>query len=192
MIPGRCELSLDVRHADDAVRKTAVENLARAVRDIASRRKLEVTWEPRLNQATVAMDAGLTSALARAVEPAGFAPQAHVSGAGHDAMVVASRMPAAMLFLRCDKGHQPSPCRICPRRGRGSGARGRPGISRRAARGVHVADVVVRGGTVVNADGRRLADVAVVEAAHRGGRRGAAGARRARRWTPAAFWFFPA
>ena len=43
VIPGRCELSLDVRHADDAIRETAVEHLARAARDIALRRKLEVT-----------------------------------------------------------------------------------------------------------------------------------------------------
>jgi allantoate deiminase len=110
VIPGRCELSLDARHADDATRKTAVDHLARAARDIASRRKLDVTWEPRLDQNAVAMDAALTSALARGVEQAGFAPKRMFSGAGHDAMIVASRMPVAMLFVRCDKGisHHPS------------------------------------------------------------------------------------
>lgn len=110
VIPGRCELSLDVRHADDTTRKAAVEHLARAARDIGSRRKLDVSWEPRLDQGTVAMDAGLTSMLARAVEETGFTARRMSSGAGHDAMVVASRMPAAMLFLRCDKGisHHPS------------------------------------------------------------------------------------
>jgi allantoate deiminase len=110
VIPGRCDLSLDVRHADDGVRRTAVEHLAKAARDIASRRKLDVGWETRLDQATVAMDGGLTSSLMRAVEEAGFGSRHMCSGAGHDAMVVAARMPAAMLFLRCEKGisHHPS------------------------------------------------------------------------------------
>ena len=110
VIPGRCELSLDVRHADDAMRTKAIDHLARAARDIASRRKLEVSWEPKLDQRSVAMDAALTSALGRAVEEAGFAPHRMSSGAGHDAMIVASRMPAAMLFVRCEQGisHHPS------------------------------------------------------------------------------------
>jgi allantoate deiminase len=110
VIPGRCELSLDVRHADDATRKTAVDHLGRAARDIAVRRKLDVGWELRLDQSSVAMDAALTSALARGMEQAGFVPHRMSSGAGHDAMIVASRMPVAMLFLRCENGvsHHPS------------------------------------------------------------------------------------
>jgi len=96
--------------ADDGARRTAVEHLARAARDIASRRKLDVGWEARLDQATVAMDGGLTSSLMRAVEESGFGSRHMCSGAGHDAMIVAARMPAAMLFLRCEKGisHHPS------------------------------------------------------------------------------------
>jgi allantoate deiminase len=110
VIPGRCELSLDVRHADDATRTQAVDHLARAARDIASRRKLEVGWEPKLDERAVTMDAALTSALARGVEQAGFAATRMSSGAGHDAMIVAARMPVAMLFVRCQKGisHHPS------------------------------------------------------------------------------------
>lgn len=110
VIPGRCELSLDVRHASDAARKTAVEQLERAARNIASRRRLEVSWEQSLDQSSVPMDSALASVLTGAVEQAGFVPHRMSSGAGHDAMIVASRMPAAMLFLRCEKGisHHPA------------------------------------------------------------------------------------
>ena len=110
VIPGRCELSLDVRHAEDGIRKTAAEQLARAARDIAARRKLEVTWEPRLDQSSVPMDSALTLTLERAAEKAGFAPHRMSSGAGHDAMIVAPRMPVAMLFVRCERGisHHPA------------------------------------------------------------------------------------
>jgi allantoate deiminase len=48
--------------------------------------------------------------LDRAVEKAGFPAHRMASGAGHDAMVVAGRMPVGMMFLRCEKGlsHHPS------------------------------------------------------------------------------------
>jgi allantoate deiminase len=110
VIPGRCELSLDVRHADDTRRGAAVERLAKSARDIALRRTVELSWELRLDQGSVPMDAALTSALASAVQHPGFTPPRMASGAGHDAMIVAARMPVAMLFVRCDKGisHHPA------------------------------------------------------------------------------------
>lgn len=110
VIPGKCEVSLDVRHADDAVRKNAADGLERSAREIAFRRKLEVAWDTRLDQSSVPMDATLISRLERAVEQAGFTPHRMASGAGHDAMIAAQRMPAAMLFVRCDKGisHHPA------------------------------------------------------------------------------------
>ena len=45
----------------------------------------------------------------RAVEAAGFPVHRMVSGAGHDAMILARKVPAAMLFLRSPGGisHHP-------------------------------------------------------------------------------------
>jgi allantoate deiminase len=91
------------------MRTAAVERLASYAREIASRRGLGLTWKSQLDQPAVAMDAGLVAALEDAVRRAG-APAHHLSsGAGHDAMIVASRMPAAMLFLRSPGGisHHP-------------------------------------------------------------------------------------
>jgi allantoate deiminase len=109
VIAGRCSATLDVRHADDAMRKASGERLAAAAREIASRRGVELTWTSRLEQPAVPMDAALVAAVDRSVRRAG-APVHHlVSGAGHDAMIVASRMPAAMLFVRSPGGisHHP-------------------------------------------------------------------------------------
>jgi allantoate deiminase len=109
VIAGRCAATLDVRHQDDTVRKATVHKLETSAREIAARRTLDVTWTARLDQPAVAMNPGLVSTLERAVRRAG-APVHHLSsGAGHDAMIVASRMPAAMLFLRSPGGlsHHP-------------------------------------------------------------------------------------
>ncbi len=43
------------------------------------------------------------------MEAAGFPAKRMPSGAGHDAMVMAGRMPAAMLFLRSPGGISHSP-----------------------------------------------------------------------------------
>ena len=110
VIPNRCELSLDVRHAGDAVRTAAVDRLQAAAREIAARRGLSVEWSIEIDQPTVPMDGALTARLERAVARAGRPVRRMSSGAGHDAAVVASVMPVAMLFLRCDRGisHNPA------------------------------------------------------------------------------------
>jgi allantoate deiminase len=105
VIAGAAKLSLDVRHPDDSVRREAAVRLIAAAENIARRRDLTVTTEMRMEQPAVAMDPSLTDTLARAAG----APRRMVSGAGHDAMIVARRMPAAMLFLRSPGGvsHHP-------------------------------------------------------------------------------------
>jgi allantoate deiminase len=101
--------SLDVRHAEDGVRQAAVERLLGSARQIATRRGLEISTEPLLEQAAVPMDSALTESLQRAVADSGYPVHRMASGAGHDAMIVARRMPATMLFMRSPRGisHHP-------------------------------------------------------------------------------------
>jgi allantoate deiminase len=109
VIPGLAALSLDVRHPTDAVRHHLVARLLRCAEQIAAGRCLKVSWEQRIDQAAVAMHPDLTQLLERAVASAGRPVHRMASGAGHDAMIVARRMPAAMLFLRSPGGisHHP-------------------------------------------------------------------------------------
>jgi allantoate deiminase len=109
VIPGSARTSLDVRHSDDHVRHHLVTRLLQCAEQIAARRCLTASWEQHLDQATVAMDSALVRMLERAVANSGRAIHRMPSGAGHDAMIVARRMPAAMLFLRSPGGisHHP-------------------------------------------------------------------------------------
>jgi allantoate deiminase len=104
VIAGVVRATLDVRHADDGVRTTAVRHMLERAQAIAERRKLEWSSEVRLEQSAVACDAELTNTMVRSVEMAGFQTHRMVSGAGHDAMVMATRMPVAMLFIRSPEG----------------------------------------------------------------------------------------
>jgi allantoate deiminase len=109
VIAGACDASLDVRHASDDVRAAAVETLRGTAQQIASRRHLSVEWDVQLDQLSVAMSPMLVSALERAVAAQGVPVHRMASGAGHDAMILADRMPVAMLFLRSPRGisHHP-------------------------------------------------------------------------------------
>jgi len=104
IVPGMVRATLDVRHADDSVRKSAVQYLQQSAQTIADARQLSVSCEQHLDQPAVAMDSLFTQALESAVIRAGHRVHRMTSGAGHDAMIVARRMPAAMLFLRSPAG----------------------------------------------------------------------------------------
>lgn len=109
VIAGSVRMTLDVRHTNDEVRAGAVKHLLDSAQQIAARRGLAASSELRLDQAAVAMDARMVEMLSCAMKAGGFVEHRMHSGAGHDAMVMAGRMPAAMLFLRSPGGisHHP-------------------------------------------------------------------------------------
>ncbi len=109
VIAGRVRVSLDVRHAHDAARTAAVQALLAQGEAIALRRGLAFQCARQMDQPAVPMDERLTRFLTDAMEATGFAARSMPSGAGHDAMVMAARLPAAVLFLRSPGGvsHHP-------------------------------------------------------------------------------------
>ncbi|HTB97640.1 MAG TPA: allantoate amidohydrolase [Terracidiphilus sp.] len=109
VIAGTAKMTLDARHPHDASRLGAVEQLIEAANAIASRRGLAVEYSRQMDQPAVTMDERLTSFLTESISAGGFAPRQIFSGAGHDAMVMAARLPTAMLFLRSPGGVSHSP-----------------------------------------------------------------------------------
>jgi allantoate deiminase len=109
VIASEVTASLDVRHPQDAVLHSAVEALTQAAAACVEMRGVRVAIRPILQQDAVATDPALTATLAQAAANAGIAAKKMVSGAGHDAMIVARKMPIAILFLRSPAGlsHHP-------------------------------------------------------------------------------------
>jgi allantoate deiminase len=109
VIAGRVCTSLDVRHPCDEDRRAAVRRLVSAAEAAGAARSVEVETRPLLDRCATAMDHGLTARLEAAAIAEGFPPHRMASGAGHDAMILAHRFPAAMLFLRTPGGisHHP-------------------------------------------------------------------------------------
>jgi allantoate deiminase len=109
VVAGQLRASLDVRHRDDTVRHDAMESLLAQAASIAMRRGLTVTSRMLMDQSAVAMDDGMCALATAAIRDIGIEPLSMVSGAGHDAMVLAGRVPSTMIFLRSPGGisHHP-------------------------------------------------------------------------------------
>lgn len=109
VIPGSVEVSLDVRHGDDAVRKSAVDELIGRAGELSQSAGVTFQILEAQSQPAAIMDASLTDAIRRAMTASRQPDFSMLSGAGHDAVVMADRFPTAMLFIRQPKGisHHP-------------------------------------------------------------------------------------
>jgi allantoate deiminase len=110
VIAGEVRMTLDVRHSSDDVRTTAVKDLISKADTIAKRRGLLARNITQLSQQAVAMDSFLVQQAENAIHRAGCEPYRMVSGAGHDAMILAEKIPSVMIFLRTAGGisHNPA------------------------------------------------------------------------------------
>jgi len=110
VIAGETQVALDVRHQNDETRTAAVRFMIRQAEETAARRHINVQFKTLMDQASVPMDRFLVSEIERALVSAGCAAYRMASGAGHDAMILAAKLPSAMIFLRTPGGisHDPA------------------------------------------------------------------------------------
>jgi beta-ureidopropionase / N-carbamoyl-L-amino-acid hydrolase len=104
VIPGYCELSLDIRAGDDASHAAAIADILAAICQIAERRGVTAEVAKIAHHAAVSCAPQIQSALARAVSRNGIEPFYLASGAGHDGEMFAGVTDIGMLFVRCGNG----------------------------------------------------------------------------------------
>ena len=105
VIASRVDLWIDVRHPDDSVTAALVEAIGLTAQVLAAEEGCAASLTTESLSPTVHFDAGLRDRL-RALLP--DAPVLD-TGAGHDAGVLASQIPTAMLFVRNPTGISHSP-----------------------------------------------------------------------------------
>jgi allantoate deiminase len=109
VIAGVCELSLDVRAQSDKHRDKLIDELEQAAHKIGQQRAIEVSFNWYHSAPAVECDAVQLPLFVAAAEQCGYSAPLLPSGAGHDAMALASLCPVNMLFLRSPEGisHHP-------------------------------------------------------------------------------------
>ena len=114
VVPGIVHTTLDVRHPSDDSRHAAVAHLLTAAESAAAQRDVHVKATEQAQQRAVPMNEALTLKLYESAQRVlQTDPMSLFSGAGHDAMILASStapaVPTTMLFLRSPGGlsHHP-------------------------------------------------------------------------------------
>ena len=108
-IAARLRFSLDIRGpVDDAYRGVARE-IAAFAEEAAAKRGMTAEYSERQNLPATPMDERILSALESAAQATGEPYVRMHSGAAHDTMCVADRVPTAMVFVPCKDGisHHP-------------------------------------------------------------------------------------
>jgi N-carbamoyl-L-amino-acid hydrolase len=104
IIPGRVDLTVDIRHPDGAALSRMEEELRSGAKRIADELKLEIELETISNYAPVPFDPECVGMVRKAAERLGYTHRDIVSGAGHDACYIAGMAPTAMIFTPCVNG----------------------------------------------------------------------------------------
>ena len=110
VVPGAATLSLDVRHADDAIRTASAKHLLARAAEIATRRQVKVASDLLAENRSVQCAPRLVALFARSIEELGHPVMRLASGAGHDAVAMSALTDVGMLFVRCKGGisHNPA------------------------------------------------------------------------------------
>jgi N-carbamoyl-L-amino-acid hydrolase len=108
-IPGKAELSVDVRSITANAKRRVVRLVQAHIREIARRRKIRAEILPLREEDPVPLDRRLIHLLQECCESRNINYEIMPSGAGHDAMQMAKVTRAAMLFIPSRRGISHSP-----------------------------------------------------------------------------------
>jgi hydantoinase/carbamoylase family amidase len=109
VVPGYADFTIDVRAATPEGVAELERLVGETVARIAEEERLEAELEPTYLLEPLELDAQLVGAVERAAATEGATSRRMPSGAGHDAMVVGRRVPAAMVFVPSRGGISHSP-----------------------------------------------------------------------------------
>src|SRR5215510_1453536 len=108
-IPGKAELSVDIRSITADAKRHVVQLVQARIREIARRRKIRAEILPLREEDPVPLDKRLIRLLQKCCESRSILYEVMPSGAGHDAMQMAKITPAGMLFIPSRRGISHSP-----------------------------------------------------------------------------------
>jgi len=108
-VPGRVELSLDLRDIDPVRRDVAMENIRAANARIAHKRGVTIREQEINSDAPAASEEHILNAIEEACAAHALSHQRMVSRAYHDSLFMARIAPIAMIFVPCRNGvsHRP-------------------------------------------------------------------------------------
>ncbi|MFK0276763.1 Zn-dependent hydrolase [Ensifer sp. NPDC090286] len=110
VVPGRADMTVDLRHPDEAVLDNMHQRLTDGLEALRQRHKAidlqgRLTW----HSPVIAFDRDLIAAVRTSASERQLSHRDIVSGAGHDAFNLARRVPTTMIFVPCRDGVSHNP-----------------------------------------------------------------------------------
>ena len=110
VVPGTCELWLEVRHDRPEALQSLAADVAKRCWEIAQRRKVSLALEEGASQQPTALSSGLAEVAVRLAQELEYTHRRMPSGAAHDSMIFAQAgIPSLMVFVPSRAGVSHSP-----------------------------------------------------------------------------------
>lgn len=103
-IAGLVSFTVDLRHPDDAEVDAMTEQLRDTCARVATERGVEVSVDVYWRSPATPFDRACVALVQQAADAFGYNNERIVSGAGHDAILLARHCPTAMVFIPCVGG----------------------------------------------------------------------------------------
>lgn len=104
VVPKKVIATLDLRHPNDGVAKNALDQIY----DFTSRHNsfngLQTSWEDLVDIHAIKFDSRVVDAIEKSCISLGLTSRRMISGAGHDAQLLSSKYPSAMIFIPSKNG----------------------------------------------------------------------------------------
>lgn len=104
VIPGQVRMTADLRHEDEATLTRMDQALRQACKDVAAAHHVEVELKDVQYFRPTPFDPDLVGKVRQGAASRGLPAMDIVTGAGHDAVYMASVTPTAMIFVPCKDG----------------------------------------------------------------------------------------
>jgi N-carbamoyl-L-amino-acid hydrolase len=103
-VPETLSCTLDLRHPDHDALDQLEQQMRAVVRSVGDTTGVEATVTLENDSPPVGFDSDCVEAVRGAADRLGLTSTSMVSGAGHDACYVATRVPTSMIFIPCENG----------------------------------------------------------------------------------------
>jgi allantoate deiminase len=108
-VPGEARFSLDIRGVDEEAFRGVAHDIAAFAERVAGERGMTTEYRQRQTLSPAPLDERVAGALETAAGATGEPYMVMHSGAAHDTMSIADRVPSAMVFVPCKDGISHSP-----------------------------------------------------------------------------------
>jgi len=103
-VPEIVKVLIDLRHPQENVIETMTASFIKKVTDVCQKMFLDYNLEEKWRMEVTEFAPSCINAVEAAVEQLGYSNMKMVSGAGHDSLYVAEKVPTSMIFVPCEDG----------------------------------------------------------------------------------------